>query len=112
MAAPPGCVDAARRFYGELLGLPEIERPQTMGGEGAWFSLGDRELHVGVTDEFEPARKAHPALQLDSVRALEDLARRLEAAAVRVEWDERLPGARRFYAHDPWGNRLELLARL
>jgi hypothetical protein len=27
-----------------------------------------------------------------------------------VEWDASLPGLRRFYTADPWGNRLELLA--
>jgi hypothetical protein len=81
-----------------------------MGGEGVWFRLGDRELHLGTTAEFVPARKAHPALRLDG-DALNALAVRLEAARVGLEWDERLPGARRFYVSDPWGNRLEFLAR-
>jgi hypothetical protein len=35
---------------------------------------------------------------------------RLEAAGERVEWDDSLPGVRRVYTADPWGNRLELLA--
>jgi catechol 2,3-dioxygenase-like lactoylglutathione lyase family enzyme len=103
-------VEEARQFYGALVGLTEIERPPTMGGEGVWFGLGDRELHIGTTSEFEPARKAHPALRLDSDE-LDDLAARLEAARSAVQWDDRLPGARRFYVHDPWGNRLEFLAR-
>jgi hypothetical protein len=104
-------VDEARRFYGELVGLEEIERPQTRGGEGAWFRLGNRELHVGTTDEFNPALKAHPALRLGSDGELDALARRLERAGVEIVWDERLPGARRFYAADRWGNRLEFLVR-
>jgi hypothetical protein len=42
--------------------------------------------------------------------ALEGLASGLEAAGYPVEWDDRLPGHRRFYTRDPFGNRLELLA--
>jgi hypothetical protein len=77
---------------------------------GAWFALADgRELHVGVEEPFAPARKAHPAFRLPGAE-LEELARRLDAAGERVEWDASLPGLRRFYTADPWGNRLELLA--
>jgi predicted enzyme related to lactoylglutathione lyase len=77
---------------------------------GAWFALGDGgQLHVGVEDPFAPARKAHPAFRL-SPEDLDERAARLEAAGERVEWDDSLPGARRFYTADPWGNRLELLA--
>ena len=93
------------------MGLEEIDRPDTMGGEGVWFALGERELHVGETDEFSPALKAHPALGLGSDGELDAVARRLKQAGVEIVWDERLPGARRFYAPDPWGNRVEFLAR-
>jgi hypothetical protein len=76
---------------------------------GAWFALaGGRQLHIGVEDPFVPARKAHPAFRLPAEQ-LDELAGRLEAAGVRVEWDDSLPGARRFYTADPWGNRLEML---
>jgi hypothetical protein len=77
---------------------------------GAWFALADGgELHVGVEEQFAPARKAHPAFRLAPGK-LDELAARLEAAGERVEWDDSLPGVRRFYTADPWGNRLELLA--
>jgi catechol 2,3-dioxygenase-like lactoylglutathione lyase family enzyme len=111
IAAPPGCEAEARRFFGDLLGLEELEKPEPLRSRGgAWFALGGGgQLHVGVEEEFAPARKAHPALRLAAAE-LEELAGRLEAAGERVEWDESLPGARRFYTADPWGNRLELLA--
>jgi catechol 2,3-dioxygenase-like lactoylglutathione lyase family enzyme len=111
LAAPPGCETEARRFFGELLGLDELEKPEPLRSRGGtWFALGDgRQLHVGVDREFAPARKAHPAFRLPA-HQLEELARRLEAAGERVEWDDSLPGVRRFYTADPWGNRLELLA--
>jgi len=111
VAAPPGCEPEARRFLGGLLGLEEIEKPEALRSRGgAWFALGGGgQLHVGVEDPFAPARKAHPAFRLPAAE-LDELAARLEAAGERVEWDDSLPGARRFYTADPWGNRIELLA--
>jgi catechol 2,3-dioxygenase-like lactoylglutathione lyase family enzyme len=108
--APSGGVEEARRFYRELVGLEEIERPATMGGTGAWFRAGSQELHVSEHEPFGPATKAHPAFELDEA-GLDALAERLAAAGRGVEWDNRLPGARRFYARDPAGNRLEFLTR-
>ena len=109
--APPGALDEARRFYGELVGLEETERPAAMGNEGVWFRVGEQELHVSTDPEFVPARRAHPALRLADDAALNGLASRLEAEDVELQWDDRLPRTRRFYALDPWGNRLEFLAR-
>jgi hypothetical protein len=75
-----------------------------------WFALGGgSQVHVGVEETFVPARKAHPAFRLVPDE-LDKLAGRLEAAGERVDWDDSLPGVRRFYTADPWGNRLELLA--
>ena len=113
LAAPPGCEVEARRFYGELLGLVELEKPPLLAARGGmWFAVGDRQLHVGVDFEFVPARKAHPALRVADRAALEALASRLSEAGVDVTWADaaELPGASRFYANDPWGNRLELIA--
>jgi catechol 2,3-dioxygenase-like lactoylglutathione lyase family enzyme len=108
--APAGGIGEARRFYVQLVGLEEIDRPETMSGVGAWFRAGPHELHVSEHDEFAPAAKAHPAFELPAAE-LDALARRLEAAGAHVQWDDRLPAARRFYSFDPAGNRLEFLAR-
>jgi catechol 2,3-dioxygenase-like lactoylglutathione lyase family enzyme len=108
--APRGGLDAVRRFYTQVIGLEEIERPPTMGGTGAWFRTNGQELHVSEHEPFAPAAKAHPAFALDPTD-LDDLANRLEADGAQVKWDERLPGARRFYTSDPAGNRLEFLTR-
>ena len=103
LAAPPGCEPEARRFYGGLLGLEEVAKPGPLAGRGGvWFALGDQGLHIGVEDPFVPARKAHPAFRVDD---LDGLAERLGD----VTWDDALPGVRRFYAEDPFGNRLEFL---
>lgn len=108
LAAPPGCEEDARDFFGGLLGLPELSKPEPLRSRGGvWFALGERhQLHIGVEQEFSPARKAHPAFQ---VAGLDALAERLAAAGHEPRWDDDLPGTRRCYVHDPFGNRLELL---
>lgn len=111
VAAPPGCEPEARRFYGELLGLPEIAKPEPLrAAGGAWFQVGPQQLHVGVAEPFSAAAKAHPALAVDDEAELRALGARLQAAGAPVRWDDRLPDAVRFYTEDPWGNRLELAA--
>ena len=115
VAAPPGCEDAARAFYGELLGLPEIEKPPLLAVRGGcWFRVGAGELHVGIEDLFRPALKAHPALLVGSTDTLEELAKSLTAAGVELRWagDAEIPGQRRCHVSDPWGNRIELVASL
>jgi catechol 2,3-dioxygenase-like lactoylglutathione lyase family enzyme len=110
IAAPPGCEEAARRFFGELLGLPEIEKPEALRARGGvWFAVGSQQLHVGVESDFAPARKAHPAFRVPGA-GLDPLAHRLADAGVAVNWDDALAGVRRFFCADPWGNRIEILA--
>ena len=109
LACPPGAEDEARAFYGGLLGLAEIEKPKPLRERGGvWFQCGPHQLHLGVEANFRPARKAHPALRVSGEEELEALAERLG----EVRWDNVLPGFRRFYVDDPFGNRIELLAAL
>lgn len=111
LAAPAGCESAAREFYGQLLGLDEIDKPRALEARGGvWFALSAGQLHIGVQEPFQPARKAHPALRLADERVLEALAHRLQDAGVAVQWDDEIADSRRFFTSDPWGNRLELLA--
>jgi catechol 2,3-dioxygenase-like lactoylglutathione lyase family enzyme len=106
VAAPAGCEDDARAFYGTLLGLDEIPKPQALGARGGcWFRAGAQELHIGVEDPFTPARKAHPGLVADDLDAL---AERLRDDGHDVSFDEAIPDARRFHVADPFGNRLEV----
>lgn len=105
VAAPAGREAEARAFYGELLGLEELAKPEPLAGRGGcWFRAGTQELHVGVEDPFIPARKAHPGLV---VADLDALAARLTGAGLEVSWDDAIPGTKRFHAADPFGNRLE-----
>jgi GNAT superfamily N-acetyltransferase len=106
VAAPAGGEEAARAFYGALLDLPELRKPERLRARGGvWFAVGDQQLHVGIEDPFAPARKAHPALAVPRASDLRAVGKRLEAAGHAVSWD-----GSRFYVEDPFGNRLELLA--
>jgi catechol 2,3-dioxygenase-like lactoylglutathione lyase family enzyme len=105
IAAPEGCETEARRFFSGLLGLSEIQKPEPLRSRGGcWFKVGSRQLHIGVEDPFQPAAKAHPAF---AVRDVDALFVALQTAGVKCTWDQALGTIRRFYAQDPWGNRLE-----
>jgi catechol 2,3-dioxygenase-like lactoylglutathione lyase family enzyme len=108
LAAPPGCEAEARRFFGELLGLEEVEKPDSLRARGGvWFQVGTQQLHVGVEQEFAPARRAHPAF---AVLRYDELVARLSSVGVETIADDSIPGVRRSYVADPWGNRIELVA--
>jgi ubiquinone/menaquinone biosynthesis C-methylase UbiE len=100
----------ARWFYGGVLGLPELPKPQSLAGRGGiWYRCGDRQLHIGLDPCFQPATKAHPALVVSD---LDGIVARLERAGLPAVRDAELPGVRRRYTTDPAGNRLELLQRV
>lgn len=108
VAAPAGCEAAARRFYGEVLGLAEVEKPAVLQDRGGvWFQVGPQQLHIGVEKEFQPAKKAHPAFRTDE---LDQMAERVASAGAIVNWDSSVAGLRRFFTADPFGNRLEFIA--
>ncbi|MFP5253891.1 MAG: GNAT family N-acetyltransferase [Actinomycetes bacterium] len=110
VACPPGGEDAARRFYGDALGIPEVEKPSVLAARGGcWFRGDGVEVHVGVEEPFIPARKAHPAFLVDDIEAV---AASVAALGFVVLWDDDFPGHRRFYTTDGAGNRVELLASL
>ena len=119
VACARGTEDDARRFYAEGLGMTEVEKPDDLKAKGgAWFRAYDAagavtaEVHVGVEDPFTPARKAHPALQLDGVAELEGVADRLRRLGFPTDWTQRFtfPGNERCHTADGQGNRVELLA--
>jgi catechol 2,3-dioxygenase-like lactoylglutathione lyase family enzyme len=108
LAAPPGCEAEARRFFGGVLGLEEVEKPESLRRRGGvWFRVGAQQLHVGVEQEFAPARKAHPAF---AVSGYDEFISCLRSAGVETVADDSIPGVRRSYVADPWGNRIELVA--
>lgn len=109
LAMPAGEEARARDFYAGLLGLEEIAKPLELAGRGgAWFSSGAVTLHLGVEQDFRPARKAHPALL---VEGLTTFVARLEAADYPMQRDVQFAGYVRVHVNDPFGNRIELMER-
>lgn len=102
---------AARRFYSELLGLPEIEKPDSLLGRGGfWVQAGDRQLHVGLEDGLDRTHtKAHIAYQVDDLAFWRV---RLAAAGVPALESVPIPGYDRFECRDPFGNRMEFIQPL
>lgn len=107
LAIPAGGEDACRAFWGGVLGMAELEKPPVLAARGGcWFRGGALEVHLGVEEPFAPARKAHPGIRVQGLRAL---AAGLAAAGHEVVWDDDFPGHDRCYSADPFGNRLEFL---
>ena len=90
-----------------MLGLEEIDKPSELAKRGGcWFRSGELEIHLGIEEPFTPARKAHPGIEVEDLEAMQA---RLATAGADATLDELLPGFRRIYTSDPFGNRLELL---
>lgn len=109
IAIPKGGEADARRFWCDALGLAEIEKPDALKPRGGlWLALDGAELHLGVEDPFTPARKAHPGFTVTDIDAV---AARIAGFGHDPRWDTEIKNRRRFFAQDPFGNRLEFLQK-
>jgi catechol 2,3-dioxygenase-like lactoylglutathione lyase family enzyme len=107
LAMPPGGEEVAREFYRDLLGMAEIPKPPELAKRGGcWFESGAVQIHLGVENDFHPAKKAHLALRCRDYAAFVS---RLSEASVGVAEVDDIPEVRRCHIHDPFGNRIELL---
>ena len=107
LAMPPGGEAEAVGFYQDLLGLEQRPKPPALAARGGcWFSNGSVSVHLGVEPGFVPAHKAHPALVVDGFEALVEV---LASAGHPVQPDAEVPGVRRGYVDDPFGNRIEII---
>lgn len=103
---PPGQEAVARRFYGQALGLQEIPRPPTLrAGDGLWYAVADAHLHLSADDDPAPHPRRHFGLRVDDLDAA---VARLRSAGARFEEATPIPGWRRTYVFDPFGNKIEL----
>ena len=113
IACPAGGEEAERKYFTGVLGWEELTKPPLLAARGGcWFrvpGLGgpDGELHVGIEDDFRPARKAHPAFVVD----VDATAAAISSAGYPVHWADpaEIPGRRRFHSADGVGNRIEFL---
>ena len=109
VAIPEGGEDEARAFYGGLLGLAEVAKPPELAKRGGcWFELPEGscgQVHLGVDQDFRPARKAHVAFVVSDVAKLAEMARSRGCEVVQ----DRADGTERVYIFNPLGNRLEFM---
>lgn len=107
LAIPRGGEDEARAFYGGVLGMKEVDKPEQLRANGGlWFEAPGVQLHLGIEEPFVPARKAHVALLVNFA----DVVLELAEGGRTVDVDPRVPDRLRAYTFDPFGNRIELIA--
>jgi len=104
---PAGGEETARGFYGGVLDMTEVPKPTELAKRGGcWFESGGVQIHLGVEENFRPAKKAHPGLRC---RDYDGLTGRVRAAGGEIKDDDSIPGVRRCHICDPFGNRIELI---
>jgi catechol 2,3-dioxygenase-like lactoylglutathione lyase family enzyme len=110
ISVPPGNAERVRAFYGSFLGLQELDVPAALQGRGLiWFQIGDRALHVGVEEGVDRnATRAHLAYEVDDITELRN---RMTAAGIEMFEQPKIEGYDRFHIRDPFGNRVEFIAK-
>lgn len=117
---PPEKEEAAKAFYGGLLGLKELTKPENLGSKGAHYVISEQpwtELHLGVSREEDNeqtnrSQARHLGFQVDDLAAAR---KAFEEAGVEIEEAEPASSTargfcqHRFFLRDPGGNRLEIL---
>lgn len=107
ITAPLNTEKEVRKFFVDLLGCKEIEKPETLSHfDSLWFEMGTTILHVGLDKNHKAEKRGHPAFEVNNIS---DLMTHLEANGVEIKEDFNLPGARRFYTYAFFGHRMEFL---
>lgn len=108
LTVPKAAEAAALHFYCDVLGLPQIPKPDRLLSRGGfWCQLGDRQLHIGLEEDVvRQATKAHIAYAVDDLAAWRA---HLQAQGINISESIPIPGMQRFECRDPFGNRMEFL---
>lgn len=110
IAIPIGGERVAEPFYAGLLGLTQVAKPPAMAARGgAWYESGHVHVHLGVEADFRANDKAHVAFVVDDVAAL---AQKAADMGYQIKHDDALPGHKRAFIYDPFGNRIEILRKV
>jgi catechol 2,3-dioxygenase-like lactoylglutathione lyase family enzyme len=105
-------LEASRRFFGGVVGLREIDRPQ-FNFPGAWYAIGDRQLHlIQETGARRDAtgrisRSDHMALEVADIAAVRS---KLDEAGISYQHggNEAL-GFSQVFCSDPDGHTIEFV---
>lgn len=108
---PKGAEDEARRFYCNVLGLREVEKPDSLKGRGGlWVEIGEQQIHLGTEDGVDRTKsKAHLAYEVDNISQWQA---KIGEQGIEIGDSVPIPGFERFEIRDPFGNRLEFIQPL
>ncbi len=108
LAMPKDSESIARKFYTGVLGLTEIDKPESLKASGGvWYSAGDIELHLGVEENFTAGKKkAHPAFVVEGLNRIKV---QLIQNDIEIKEEIQISGRKRFSFYDPFGNRIEFM---
>ena len=99
-------IECARNFYGNVLGLQEIARPNTFDFFVVWYDLGGQHVHLIPRDESDTASPRHFAMHVLDAKAARE---HFVSAGVPTRETTPIPGCDRFFVNDPDGNLIELM---
>jgi len=109
VTVPRSLEEAAKHFYGVVMGLEEVPKPESSRGRGgAWYQLGPVQLHLSIEAPLGEncISKRHVCYTVPDLAHAEE---RFRGAGVEILPDDMpIPGLSRFYVRDPGGNRLEI----
>ena len=109
VTVPKSLEDAAKNFYGVIMGLQEVPKPEgSRARGGAWYQMGPLQLHVSIENSLGDGciSKRHVCYTVANLAEAEE---RFRSAGVEILPDDQpTPGWSRFYVRDPGGNRLEI----
>ena len=111
VTVPPALEAATKEFYGAVLGLRQVPKPAAARQKGAWYQIGDNQLHLSVEDEpLSSLSSRHICFAVSDLAAAE---KNFRDAGVEIIPDPRpVPGTQRFYVRDPGGNQLEIVQQV
>ena len=108
VTVPAALESAAKHFYEGVLGLVQVPKPEgTRQNMGAWYQLGDLQLHLSVEDDVQnEVSDRHVCYQVADIAVA---ALNFRNAGVEIIADGRpVRGQSRFFVRDPGGNLLEI----
>lgn len=103
---------ASRRFFCDVLGLPEAERPN-FDFPGAWLAVGDRQIHLieqtGAGREVRGriSRSDHLAMEVEDLDVVK--ARLSECGIEFAEGGNERLGMSQAFCSDPDGHTIEFV---
>lgn len=106
ITSPEDLEEEVVSWYRDCLELQERDKPPGTRAKGAWFQIGEQQVHVTI-DEHNPPKVSHFGLVVDD---FEEIVERLRGSGCHIEQAASIPGRRRFYTRDPAGNRIEIIS--